>query len=112
LETRVLGIISGLKRDDVTGKWRRLLNEELYDLYRSSKVIRVIRSRRMRWAGCVARVGEGRGAAELWWGDLRERDEFECLCVDWRITLKLIFKKWNSGVDWIDMARDLADCFE
>jgi len=49
------------KRDEVTGKWRRLHNEELYDLYCSPNIIRVIRSRRMRWAGHVARMGDKRG---------------------------------------------------
>jgi hypothetical protein len=50
------------KRDGVTGEWRRLHNEELNDLYSSPNIIRVIKSRRMRWAGHVARMGEGRGA--------------------------------------------------
>jgi len=52
--------IFGPKRDDVTGKWRRLCNEELHDLYYSLHTFRVIKSRRMRWAGHVARIGERR----------------------------------------------------
>jgi len=60
----------------------------------------------------VARMGERRGAADIWCGDLRDRDEFEGLCVDGRTILKLIFEKWDGGVDWIDLARDLAGCFE
>jgi hypothetical protein len=60
-EHRVLRRIFGPKRDGVTGKWRRLHNEELNDLYSSPNIIRVIKSRRMRWAGHVARMGEGRG---------------------------------------------------
>jgi hypothetical protein len=55
-ENRVLRRIFGPKRDEVTGKWIKLHNEELRDLY-SSPIIRVIKSRRMRWAGHVARVG-------------------------------------------------------
>jgi hypothetical protein len=64
-ENRVLRGIFGPKRDEVTGEWRRLHIEELNDLYSSPTIIRVIRSRRMRWAGHVARMGEGRGAYRI-----------------------------------------------
>jgi hypothetical protein len=60
LENKVLRRIFGPKRDEVTGEWRRLHNEELYALYSSPNIIRVIKSRRMRWAGHVARMGTGR----------------------------------------------------
>jgi len=53
--------ISGLKRDEVRVDWRKLHNEELNDLYSSPNIIRVIKSRRMRWTGHVARIGESRG---------------------------------------------------
>ena len=56
-ENIVLGRIFGPRRDEVTGDWRRLHNEELNDLYSSPNIIRVIKSRRMRWAGHVARMG-------------------------------------------------------
>jgi len=58
LESRVLRRIFGPKRDEVTGKWRRLHNEELYDLYCSPNIFQVIKTRRMRWAGYVARTGD------------------------------------------------------
>ena len=51
----------GPKRDDVTGEWRKLHNEELSDPYSLLNIVRVVKSRRMRWAGHVARMGEGRG---------------------------------------------------
>jgi len=53
--------IFGPRRDEVTGEWRRLHNEDLNDLYSSSNIVRVIKSRRMRWAGHVAHMGEERG---------------------------------------------------
>ena len=56
----VLRRIFGPRRDEVTGEWRRLHNEELNDLYSSPNIMRVIKSRRMRWAGHVARMGEER----------------------------------------------------
>jgi hypothetical protein len=57
---RVLRRIFGSKRDEVTGKWRKLHNEELNDLYCSPDIVRIRKSRRMRWAGYVARMGKGR----------------------------------------------------
>ena len=59
-ENRVLRRVSGLKRDGVTGEWRKLRNEELNDLYSLPNIVRLIKSRRMRWAGHVARMEEGR----------------------------------------------------
>jgi hypothetical protein len=58
----VLWRIFGPKRDEVTGEWRRRHNKELYALYSSPNIIRVIKSRRLRWAGHVAHMGEWRGA--------------------------------------------------
>jgi hypothetical protein len=59
-ENRVLRGIFGPKRDEVTGEWRKLHNEELHNLYSSPDIIRQVKSRRMRWAGHVARMGEER----------------------------------------------------
>jgi len=57
-ENRVLRKVFGPKRDEVTGEWRKLHNEELNDLYFLSSIVRVVKSRRMRWAGHVARMGD------------------------------------------------------
>jgi hypothetical protein len=59
-ENRVLRRIFGPKTDEVTGEWRKLHNEELHNLYSSPGIIRQVKSRRMRWAGHVARMGEER----------------------------------------------------
>ena len=60
-ENRVLRRVFGPKRDEVTGEWRKLHNERLRDQYSLPNIVRVVKSRRMRWAGHVARMGEGRG---------------------------------------------------
>ena len=73
----------------VTGEWRRLHNEELNDLYSSPNNVRVIKSRRMRWAGHVARMGEERG---------RERDQWGDLGVDGWIILGWISRRWDVGI--------------
>jgi hypothetical protein len=64
----------GLKTDEVTGEWRKLHNEELRDLYSSPGIIRIIKSRRMRWAGHVARMGEKRNAYRLFGGKARGKE--------------------------------------
>jgi hypothetical protein len=67
-ENKVLRRIFGPKRDDVTGEWRRLPNKELYALYSSPNIIRVIKSRRLRCTGHVARMGERRGPYKVLMG--------------------------------------------
>jgi hypothetical protein len=65
-ENRVLRRIFGPRRDEVTGKSRRLYNEELIDLYSSPNIVRVIKARRMRWAGHIARMGRGEAYTGSW----------------------------------------------
>jgi hypothetical protein len=67
-ENRVLRRIFGPERDEVTGDWRKLHNEELHDLYSSQNIIRMIKSRRMRWSGHVACMGEKRTAYSIFVG--------------------------------------------
>jgi hypothetical protein len=71
-ENRVLTRIFGPKRDEVTGDWRKLHNEELHNLYSSSNIIRMIKSRRMRWAVRVARMGCRRMHIGYWWASRRK----------------------------------------
>ena len=99
-ENRVLRRIFGPKRDGVTGEWRKLHNEELNYLYCSPNIVRVIKSRKMRCAGHVARM-EGEVCTKFWWGNLRERDHWGDQDVD-KITLRRIFKKWKwvVGTGW------------
>ena len=87
-ENRVLRRIFGPKRDRVTGEWRKLHNEELNDLYSSPSIVRVIKPRRMRWAGHVVRMEEGKVCTRFWWGSLRERDHWGDQDVDGRIILR------------------------
>jgi hypothetical protein len=73
-KNRMLRGIFGLKRDEVTGDWRKLHNEELHNLYFSPNVIRVIKSRRMRWAGRVVCMGQRGMHIGLWWESQKEKD--------------------------------------
>jgi hypothetical protein len=73
-ENRVLRRIFGPRRDKVTGEWRKLHNEELRDLYSSPNIIGIIKSRRLRWAGHVARMGRRRKRIGYWWESKRERN--------------------------------------
>ena len=89
-ENRVLSRIFGPMRDEVKGEWIKLHNEELNDLYCSTNIVRVIKSRRMRWAGHVARMGERRGVYTVLVGK-PEGDPG----VGGRIILRWIFNKWD-----------------
>ena len=101
-EKMVLRRIFGPRRDEVMGEWSRLYNEELSDLYSSPNILRVIKSRRMRWAGHVSRMGEERGRIGSWWENRRERDHWGDLGVDGWIILEWISRRWDvvCGLDW------------
>jgi hypothetical protein len=97
---RVLRRIFGPKRDEVTGEWRKLHNEELHDLYSSPPIVRVIKSRSMRCAEHVPRMGREDACTGFWWGNLRERDHWRDPGVDGSLRSRM----W--GMDWIELAQD------
>jgi hypothetical protein len=77
---------------------------ELNDMYCSQNIIRVIKSRRKRWVGHVARMGRGEEYTGIWWETLKKRNHLEDPDVGRRTLLKCIFKCWNEGMNWIDLA--------
>ena len=105
-EHRVFRRIFGPKRDEVTGEWKRQHDKDLYALYSSPNVIPVITSRRLRWAGHVARMGESRDGYRVLVGKPEGRRPLEDRGVDGRIILEWILEKWDGGTDGIDLAQD------
>jgi hypothetical protein len=106
-ENRVLRRIFGLKRDEVTGEWRKLQNEELCDLYSSPSIIRIIRLRRMRWAGHVARMGEKRNAYRLLVGKPEGKRPLGRPRHTWVDNIRMDLGEVGWGdVDWIGLAQD------
>jgi len=99
-ENRVLRRIFRAKRNEVTGELRKLHDKELNDLYSSPSIVRVIKSRRMRRAGHVARMGRGEVHSGFWWESVMERDHVEDPGVVARIILKWVFRKWDMR-SWI-----------
>jgi hypothetical protein len=99
-ENRVLRRVFGPKRDEVTAEWRKLHNEELNDLYSLSNIVRVVKSRRMRWAGHVARMGEmvGKPEGKRPLGRPRRR---------WEDNNKMDLQEVGGGRgDWMELAQD------
>jgi hypothetical protein len=82
-ENRVLRRVFGPKRDEVTGEWRKLHNEELNDLYSLSNIVRVVKSRRMRWAGHVARMEEEGGVHRVLVGKPEGKRPFGRIILRW-----------------------------
>jgi hypothetical protein len=97
-ENSALRRIAGPKADKVTGEWRKLRNEELHDLYSSPNIVRVIKSRRMRWAGHITRMGEGRCVYRVLIGKTEGKSHWGDPGIDGKIILSWIFRKWDVGV--------------
>jgi hypothetical protein len=105
-ENRVLWRISGPKRDEVTGEWRKVHHEELRDLYSSPSIIRIIKSRRMRWASQVARMGEKRNACRLLVGKPQGNRPLGRPRRKWVVNIRMDLGEVGWGdVDWIGLAQ-------
>jgi hypothetical protein len=101
-ENGVLRRIFGPKKDEVIGEWRKLHNEELHDLYSSPTIVRVIKSRRLRWAGIYRSWGRREACIGFWWGNLREGPWRR-----WEDNIKMDVQEVGfGGMDWIGLARD------
>jgi hypothetical protein len=106
-ENRALRRIFGPKRDRVMSGWRKLHNEELHNLYSLPSIIRIIKSRRMRWAGHVARMGEKRNVCRLLVGKSEEKRPLGRPRCRWIDNIKMgLLEIGLSVVDWIDLAQD------
>jgi hypothetical protein len=104
-ENRVLRRIFGSKWDGVTGGWRKLHNEELHILYSSPSIIRIIKSRRMRWAGHVVRMGEKSNVYRLLVGKPEGKRPLGSSRHRWIDNIKMVLLKIGVGVvDWIGLA--------
>jgi hypothetical protein len=102
----VLGRIFGPKRDELIGEWRRLHNKELYALYSSPNIIRVMKSRRLRWPVHVARMEE-RSAYSVLVGKPEGRRPLERPRHRWEDKIKMGLREvYGGGTDWIDLAED------
>jgi hypothetical protein len=99
--------IFGPKRDEVTGEWRKLHNEELNNLFSSPNIVRVIKSRRMRWVGRVARMGEGRDVCRVLVGKPEGRRPLGRLRRRWVDNIRIDLREVGCGcVDWMQLAQD------
>jgi hypothetical protein len=106
-ENRVLRRLFGPKRVEVTGEWRKLLNKELHDLYSSPSIIRIIKSRRMRWVGHVTRMGEKRKAYRLLVGESEGKRPLGRPRHRWVDNIRMDIGEVGWGdVDWIGVAQD------
>jgi hypothetical protein len=105
---RVLRGIFGPKRDEVTGEWRKLHSGELHNLYSSPDFIRQMKSRRMRWAGHVTRMGAGRNVYRVLVGKPEGKRSLEDQGVDGRMGSKWTLGRLaGGGVEWIQLAQDM-----
>ena len=108
-ENRVLRRVFGPKRDEVTGEWRKLHNEELSDLYSLQNIVWVVKSRRMRWAGHVTRMGQGRGVYRVLVGKPEGKRELGRPRRRWEDNIKMDLQEVGgvvgTGWSWLRIER-------
>ena len=97
--------VFGLKRDEVTGEWRKLHKEEFRDLYSLPNIVRV-KPRRMRWAGHVARIGEGRGVHRVLVRKPEGKRPMGRPRRRWEDNIKMDLQRVGGGGDWMELAQD------
>jgi len=106
-ENMVLRRIIETRRDEVTGEWRRLHNEELNNLYSSPNIVGVIKSRKMRWAGHVARMGEERGLYRVLLGKPEGKRPTGRPRRRWVDNIRMDLQEVECGyMNWIGLAQD------
>jgi hypothetical protein len=106
-ENGVLRGIFGSNLDEVTGEWRKLHNEELNDLYSLSNIVRVVKSRRIKWAGHVARMGEERGVHRVLVGKPEGKRPLGRPRRRWEDNIKMDVQEVGGGLgDWMELAQD------
>jgi len=95
------------KRDEVTGEWRKLHNEELIDLYSLPNIVRLVKSRRKKWAGHVARMGEDRGVHSVLVGKPEGKRPLGRLRRRWEDNIKMDLQEVGGDRgDWMELAQD------
>ena len=106
-ENRVLRRVFAPKRDELTGEWRKLHNEDLGDLYSLLHIVQVVKSRRMRWAGHVARMGQERGVHSVLVGKPEGKRPLGRPRRRWEDNIKMDLQEAGRGCgDWIELAQD------
>ena len=98
--------VFGPKRDEVIGEWRKSHNEELKDLYSLPNIVRVVKSRRMGWAGHVARMGEGRGVHRVLVGKPEGKRPLGRPRRRWEDNIKMDLQEVGGGGDWVELTQD------
>ena len=106
-ENRVLRRVFGPKSDEVTGEWRKINNEELSDFYSLPNIVRVVKSKIIRWEGLVVHMGEGRGVHRVLVGKPERKRQLGRPRHRWENKIKTDLQEMGGGCgDWMELAQD------